>query len=112
MMNTSTSPMRWKYLYLLPLIVACFTTFAQKHPIFIQGHVTDEYGNALPDVMVDLLHRKSATLTLIEGMYFIFAGKEDTIRFRERGYDTQNIPLKDYPIYNGTITLNVQLSKK
>lgn len=112
MMNTSTSPMRWKYLYLLPLIVACFTTFAQKHPIFIQGHVTDEYGNALQDVMVDLLHRKSATLTLIEGMYFIFAGKEDTIRFRERGYDTQNIPLKDYPIYNGTITLNVQLSKK
>lgn len=112
MMNTSTSPMRWKYLYLLPLIVACITVYGQKRPAFIQGHVTDEYGNALQDVMVDILHRQPATLTLIEGMYFLHAGKEDTIRFRMRGYDTQYIPVKDYPIYNGTITLNVQLSQK
>lgn len=112
MMNTSTSPMRWKYLYLLPLIIACITVYGQKRPAFIQGHVTDEYGNALPDVMVDIPHVHTATLTHIEGRYFIDAGKEDTIRFRMRGYNTQNIPLKDYPIYNGTITLNVQLSKK
>ena len=112
MMNTSTSPMRWKYLYLLPLIVVCITVYAQKRPAFIQGHVTDEYGNALPDVMVDIPHVHTATLTHIEGMYSLDAGKEDTIRFRMRGYNTQNIALKDYPIYNGTITLNVQLSKK
>ena len=112
MMNTSISPKRWKYLYLLPLIVACIIVYTQKQPAYIQGRVTDEYGNALPDVMVDVPHVHVATLTFTDGMYSIDAGKEDTIRFRMRGYDTQNISLKDYPIYNGTIILNVQLSKK
>ena len=112
MMNTSISPKRWKYLYLLPLIVACIIVYTQKQPAYIQGRVTDEYGNALPDVMVDVPHVHVATLTFTKGMYSIHAGKEDTIRFRMRGYDTQNISLKDYPIYNGTIILNVQLSKK
>ena len=112
MMNTSISPKRWKYLYLLPLIVACTIAYAQKHPAVIRGHVTDENGNAIPMASVLIPHARTGTLTDTKGMYLLYAGKEDTLRVGVQGYGTQSIPLKDYPIYNGTIVLNVQLSKK
>ena len=112
MMNTSISPKRWKYLYLLPLIVACITAYAQKHPAVIRGHVTDENGNAIPMASVLIAHARTGTLTDPKGMYLLYAGKEDTLRVGVQGYGTQSIPLKDYPIYHGTIVLNVQLSKK
>ena len=112
MMNTSISPKRWKYLYLLPLIVACITAYAQKHPAVIRGHVTDENGNAIPMASVLIPHARTGTLTDTKGMYLLYAGKEDTLRVGVQGYGTQSIPLKDYPIYNGTIVLNVQLSPK
>ena len=112
MMNTSISPKRWKYLYLLPLIVACITAYAQKHPAVIRGHVTDENGNAIPMASVLIAHARTGTLTDPKGMYLLYAGKEDTLRVGVQGYGTQSIPLEDYPIYHGTIVLNVQLSKK
>ena len=112
MMNTSISPKRWKYLYLLPLIVACITAYAQKHPAVIRGHVTDENGNAIPMASVLIPHARTGTLTDPKGMYLLYAGKEDTLHVGVQGYGTQSIPLKDYPIYHGTIVLNVQLSKK
>ena len=112
MMNTSISPKRWKYLYLLPLIVACITAYAQKHPAVIRGHVTDENGNAIPMASVLIPHARTGTLTDTKGMYLLYAGKEDTLHVGLQGYGTQSIPLEDYPIYHGTIVLNVQLSKK
>ena len=112
MMNTSISPKRWKYLYLLPLIVACITAYAQKHPAVIRGHVTDENGNAIPMASVLIPHARTGTLTDPKGMYLLYAGKEDTLHVGLQGYGTQSIPLEDYPIYHGTIVLNVQLSKK
>ena len=112
MMNTSISPKRWKYLYLLPLIVACITAYAQKHPAVIRGHVTDENGNAIPMASVLIPHARTGTLTDTKGMYLLYAGKEDTLHVGLQGYGTQSIPLEDYPIYNGTIVLNVQLSPK
>ena len=112
MMNTSISPKRWKYLYLLPLIVACITAYAQKHPAVIRGHVTDENGNAIPMASVLIPHARTGTLTDPKGMYLLYAGKEDTLHVGLQGYGTQSIPLEDYPIYHGTIVLNVQLSQK
>lgn len=110
MMNTSASPSRWKYLYLLPLIVVCIAAYAQKHPVAIRGHVTDENGNAIPMASVVIPHARTGTLTDTKGMYLLYAGKEDTLHINMTGYGRQVLPLKDYPIKDGTITLNVQLS--
>ena len=55
-------------------------------------------------------HARTGTLTDTEGMYLLYTGKEDTLRIGVPGYGTRSIPLKGYPIHDGTITLNVQLS--
>ena len=110
MMNKPFSSSRWKYLYLLPLIFAFVTIYAKKYPIEIQGHVTDENGNSISMAHVIIPHARVGTLTDTEGTYILYAGKEDTLHIGMPGYDTQSIPLKDYPIYDGKIKLNVQLS--
>ena len=110
MMNKPISSSRWKYLYVLPLILAFATIYTPKYPVEILGSVTDENGNSISMAHVIIPHARTGTLTDTEGTYILYAGKEDTLHIGMPGYDTQSIFLKDYPIYDRKIKLNVQLS--
>lgn len=111
MMNhkASTHKHQWKYLYLLPLIGIGMAVYAQKHPVVVQGHVTDEYGKEIINASVIIPQAFTGTITDSEGCYLLLAGKEDVIHIGMPGYESRFIALKDCPIQNGRITLNVEL---
>jgi len=111
MMNhkASTHKHPWKYLYLLPLIGIGMAVYAQKHPVMVQGHVTDENGNEIINASVVIPQALTGTITDSEGCYLLLAGKEDVIHIGMPGYESRSITLKDCSIQNGRITLNVEL---
>ena len=112
MMNrqSSSHKMRWKYLYLLPLILLGMSVYAQKYPVMVQGKVTDENGQEIITASVIIPQAFTGTITNSDGNYLLHTGREDILHFGMPGYESRSIALKDCPMKNGRIILNVQLT--
>lgn len=112
MMNrqSSSHKMRWKYLYLLPLILLGMSVYAQKYPVMVQGKVTDENGQEIITASVIIPQAFTGTITNSDGNYLLHTGREDILHFGMPGYESRSIALKDCPMKDGRIILNVQLT--
>lgn len=94
--------MRIIFLFSLSLVAL----YLSAQEITIKGVVSDDTGEQLIGVSIELKGSKTGVLTNIEGGYLIKAPANGTLIYRYIGFDTQEVPI------NGRTQIDVKLESK
>jgi TonB-linked SusC/RagA family outer membrane protein len=97
-----------KLYVLLFFSVLSLSVFAQGR--IITGKVTDQAGNTLPGVTVQLAGTPNGTVTDVNGLYQITVNvKEGVLKFSFIGFISQEIQILDQGVINVVLQENIQL---
>lgn len=91
---------------ILFLVFSLLALYANAQDISITGNVTDDTGEQLIGVSIQIKDSKTGVLTNIDGEYEIKAPTNGTLIFRYIGFDTQEISI------NSRTQINVKLQSK
>ena len=98
--------------FLLLLLISFFSE-AWAQPITVKGQVTDESGETLPGVNVQIEGTSEGTVADFDGNYSLEVPSSDVVLiFSFIGYETKEVPLNGRSILNVTLSESVQELKE
>ncbi len=91
------------------LLLIFLNAFSQEKEIVINGIVTDEANNAIPEVFISINWSSSGLLSKDDGSFYLTVSEQDTIVFKHTSFEPKVLVVKNL---DSTDSLKIQLTER
>ncbi len=91
------------------LLMTFLSAFSQKRKVIINGIVTDEANNAIPEVFISINWSSSGLLSCDDGSFYLRVSGQDTIVFKHTSFEPKVLVAKNL---DSTDSLKIQLTER